>query len=260
MNRCIKALVQGESGSGKSTFAATFPNPSWVVMFDPWGKHFPYVEGFDEVQEEENYIALSNKGELQRIIEFFVDQDSTNPSAYLNFQAALAEKYREIENWAGGTFIFDSLTMAEYSARKLGEHKMIRRGKSGELDGRQPYAFSKERLEEVFLGGVTSLRGINVVLLTHIDEDKDEADGRMVYNPSAPGKLRKLLPSTWGEFYRAHIVYNNTTRSVAYALQTQPSDRYNACTRIGAPNPCAPRYSALFGEEEEESKPVKKGK
>jgi hypothetical protein len=37
-------LVYGEPGSGKTTFAATWPKPLLVIFFDPIGKDLPYLE------------------------------------------------------------------------------------------------------------------------------------------------------------------------------------------------------------------------
>jgi len=35
-------LVYGDTGTGKSTFAASFPKPLLVFCFDPAGKDIPY--------------------------------------------------------------------------------------------------------------------------------------------------------------------------------------------------------------------------
>lgn len=39
----IHVLVYGDAGSKKSVLAASFPQPILVCMFDPAGKHFPYL-------------------------------------------------------------------------------------------------------------------------------------------------------------------------------------------------------------------------
>lgn len=40
----LHVLNYGDSGSGKSTFAATFPKPMIVFMWDPLGKEMPYLK------------------------------------------------------------------------------------------------------------------------------------------------------------------------------------------------------------------------
>ena len=42
--RPIHCLVYGQPGTGKSTFAATFPKPMLVFMFDSFGKEMPYLD------------------------------------------------------------------------------------------------------------------------------------------------------------------------------------------------------------------------
>lgn len=41
----LHVLVYGDFGSGKSTFAATFPKPQLVFCFDAYGKEMPYLKG-----------------------------------------------------------------------------------------------------------------------------------------------------------------------------------------------------------------------
>lgn len=41
----IHVLVYGDFGSGKSTFAATFPKPQLIFCFDAYGKEMPYLKG-----------------------------------------------------------------------------------------------------------------------------------------------------------------------------------------------------------------------
>lgn len=40
----LHALVYGEAGTGKSSFAATWPKPILVLFFDPVGKDMPYIQ------------------------------------------------------------------------------------------------------------------------------------------------------------------------------------------------------------------------
>lgn len=45
----IHMMQYGDSGVGKSQFAATFPKPMLVFMFDGAGKEIPYMKYHDFV-------------------------------------------------------------------------------------------------------------------------------------------------------------------------------------------------------------------
>ena len=80
----IHVLVYGEPGAGKSTFAATFPNPKIVMMFDPMGKETPYLKKgrVTELVEMKNFryrdiLHPKKDVTITRVMNFF---DATSPS------------------------------------------------------------------------------------------------------------------------------------------------------------------------------------
>lgn len=244
----VHVLVFGESGSGKSTFAATFPKPMLVFAFDPYGKDTPYLRaGVPEPLIEAapgamtpHRIVRSKKGELKIQLEYFLDADPQKPTAYERFMLRLNafRESREHEQWA--TLVVDSVTFMELAARKWSQYVLNATTK----EPRQWYAFSTDALEESLMlrfGAIPS----NVVVVAHIDKDKDEVHGSFVRNPAAPGRLRERLASAFGEFYRAYVDRGDDG-AVQHWLQTRGSQMFPAASQIGAPNPCPPHYEALW--------------
>lgn len=254
----IHCLVYGESGTKKSTFAASFPTPILVFFFDPLGKDAPYLRRgmpsglipsqFSDFSQQEIYPADPTDGDNLLIrLEYFPDPFPQRPVAYPTFLARFAQLQshlfgvRPIEGEpAWKTIVFDSATFMELAARKYAQYILDPTSK----DPRRWYGASKEQLEETLMIAAGSLN-VNVVTLCHVDEDKDEAGGFMVRNPSLPGKLRKSAASGYGEFYHSFIQADSNGAPVHY-LQTQGDALYNAGSQILAPNRCPPEYRALW--------------
>lgn len=244
----MHVLAYGEAGSGKSTFAATFPKPMLVCAFDPLGKDVPYLKKGEPQKIVEEPIGdidgvtvrcrsvLSAKGQEIIKLVYFHDKKITAPQAYAAFLALIV--VTPLEAWK--TVVIDSVTNMELLARKDAQYRLNPTAR----DPRQWWASSTDSLEEhlmMTLSGVDT----NVVVLAHIDKDKDELHGNFVHNPSAPGRLRSRLASAFGEFYRVFIGIDEEGVST-HMLQTKGSPDYNAFSGISAPNPSVPVYSALF--------------
>jgi hypothetical protein len=272
-------LIYGRSGAGKSRFLTTFPKPARIFMFDAHGKDTQYLrfggKSYTELVDRDfspkqdggcivpcRYI-LNAKGEIAMEILYFHDEEWVTgeqryytdgnwkvekgvgvprPTAYPRFLNVMATFTNEASaRW--GTIGLDSTTSFALAARRWGQYTMNPFSK----EPRQWFAFATDRLEEMLNGRWLSLRS-NVVLLCHIDQDKDELHSEMVYNPAAPGRLAKAdgLPSQYGEFYRLHVLRDKESGSIERLLQTENDGRYNASSQIGAPDPSVPHYEALW--------------
>ena len=133
---------------------------------------------------------------------------------------------QEIDAGHWATVVHDSITFMEYRAR---------------CDDK--YRLNVGAIELMLYGHFASMN-INVVTLCHIDEKKDEVNGEIVRNPSAPGTLSKRLAAAYGEQYRAY-----TTRDgdkINYLIQSINNGLYSAQTHINVPNPCYPHYESLW--------------
>lgn len=252
----LKVVVYGDAGAGKSTFAATWPTPILVLAFDPIGKDMPYMKrgksqamGIKVVGSNPTTGAavtipmrkvVSPKGRLLIQIEHYIDSNPREPQAYPKFQARFNDLTEEYDIWK--TVVFDSVTFLELAARKYHQYLLNPNTKNP----LQWFGGATDLLEELLMIQVGAMP-CNVVIVAHIDEDKDEVNGVFVRNPKAPGRLGKGkgLPAAMVEVYRAFV--GRDERGVSrYMLQTASDSIYNCATRVDAPNPCAPNFKSLW--------------
>lgn len=244
-------LIYGDSGAGKSTSAATFPTPQLVFSWDPYGKEQPYKKrwlaegGRIEVGTTPDGIeveyVLDAQGTLQVQIEHFIDADPRKPSVYSAFLKRMDQFGKdELQEWKNGTVIVDSVTFMELAARKWAQYQLNANSK----EPRQWYASSTEMLEEMLMIRFGRLV-MNVVVVAHIDEDKDEINGEIIRNPSMPGRMRKRSPAGYSEVYRQYVVRDDKGRRV-HLWQTRNDGRWNCSTQWEVPDPCVPAWGELW--------------
>jgi hypothetical protein len=240
----IHVLDYGDTGSGKSTFAATFPKPILVLFFDPFGgKDMPYTNGAESVGDVIEspygyYRDIMHKDGLIRL-EYYQDKNPQEPETYAKFLQRMTVIDGEIDAGYWVTIVHDSITFMEYRARCDDKYRL----NVGAKDGRQHYAASKDAIELMLYGHFASMN-INIVTLCHIDEKKDEVNGEIVRNPAAPGTLSKRLAAAYGEQYRAFTVRDGD--KINYLIQSINNGLYSAQTHINVPNPCYPHYESLW--------------
>ena len=256
----IHLICYGNAGNGKSTLAATFPKPILVQMWDPLGKEraytrgYPTVEVVDEVVDEKgNTIRVTNcknaKGRLRIRIEHYLSTDPEKPEAFRNFRNYVGGLQERIAQYKIQTLVTDSVTFMELAKRKEEQYVLNATSNRGnKADGRQWYASSMNALEDHIMIRMAAYP-INVVVIAHINEMKDDSSGVVLHNPAAPGQLGKKMPAGYAELYRAHV-----TRDVDgerhYVLQTQADNLFNAGSSIPAPDGCANTYDALWADIE----------
>ena len=242
-------LLYGEVGSGKSSGAGTWPKPMLVCMWDPLGKERPYFytrsgkpRGVLTRFKEGNVLVdemRDDAGELLVRIEHYIDAVVKEPHAYSDFLARMVRLHDDIAKWNLQTLVIDSVTFMELAARKEQQYRINPQAR----EPRQWFAGSTDTLEEVLMIQLGSVP-INVVVLAHVDEDRDELHGTMVRNPSAPGRLRKRSPAGYGEVYRSYVQRNGD--DTMYLWQTRSDQFYNALSLFNVPNPCHQGYKELW--------------
>jgi hypothetical protein len=253
----IHCLVVGDYGSGKSTFANTFPKPMLVMFFDAFGKEFPYMrtgevsELFsDEKSDWVRTVKSTKDGRLLKRIEYYHELAwvepveitrkagksirDVNPTVYNTFLKRMAGFHHEYAEWA--TIVLDSVTPFEIAARRWDQFVLNPQAE----DARQWYGASKDMLERMLFTRFAGLP-MNVVVLCHIDDEKFEHQGKQRRVPMLPGKLRGSLGSQYQEVYHQYV-----TDQGEYLLQTKTDAMFACTSAIGAPNPCPATYEALW--------------
>lgn len=195
----FKCIGIGDIGTGKSTFAATFPTPGYVFNFD--NKVAAYLGGDWE------YIDI--------------------PTSPVGWVAAEKEKgivAKEVKAVKFKTIVIDSVTSLHTLAV---ERAMQIDPKRSEINGpiwNVHYQMAAE-LTANFIRTVMSW-DCNIVVLVHYEAIKDEQGNIIAYEPLLPGKQAVKIPGLFDEIYR---FYTKTKGGVTqYKLGTVPKGLYKA--------------------------------
>jgi len=249
--------------------ASTFPKPMLVFCFDHNQKEMPYRKGGEDlglslkkIETGENkfieipYRDVKHPDGLTRIEYYNRTDDINNPTAFAYFRTRMGVLHEEYDVWK--TVVVDSVTFMELQARKL-EEKILNplpKGvslyeKGARFDGRTWFAGATSSLEELLCVRLAGL-DMNVVVVAHVDKDKNMISGEIVQVPFAPGRLssRSLLTAAFAEQYRLYTIRDEEGRRLHQA-QTMNRDGFSAGTQIDAPDPVYPHYQALWKDWDE---------
>lgn len=271
----IKTLVYGQTGARKSSFAKTFPKPLLVWQSDSHGKDMPYMrDSFNRALPESSIGPLQEwqivtnpkEGSVINIkyrdiihpdglvrIEYYHDENPEEPHAFADWRMRRSLFWQEFNNWA--TVVADSLTQWEIAARL--QHKYVLNPQADkEFKSRDPrkwFGGSTDDIEEALKVAFLSFP-MNVVVIAHVDQDRDESAvmGITARNPMAPGRLRGTLAQQYSEMYYAYIYQDPGTKQRLGLLQTQTNSMFNAASQIGAPDPCYGHYDSLWENYDKE--------
>lgn len=257
----IHVICYGDTGTGKSTFGATFPTPGLIFQFDPLDKSGPYLRsGRPQERQEGEFgpfrdVLMNKKDELKWRVEYFHDMEMgkigkkgrpDGISAYRRFRNRVDRLYDELDQWR--TIIVDSTTYMELAARKFEQYVLnadaVGQGKQ------QWWAGSTETMEEMLMCVFANFP-CNVVVIAHLAPDKKRVKtgaDNLVLSLNAPGRLGRTLPTGYGESYHAYVQEDDNDQA-QFWLQTRSNDEFFAGSQIQAPNPCAPNYKALWVPE-----------
>ena len=118
----LHTLIYGVPHAWKSTFAATYPKPMVVFMFDPIGKEFPYFKegkaikrvGQDQFGTQVTEV-YDEKDKMMIRVESYTDVDYENPTAADRFSHRIVQFRQEVQYWR--TAVVDSVTFMELAFR-----------------------------------------------------------------------------------------------------------------------------------------------
>lgn len=244
----VHAAIMGESGAGKSRLASQFPKPMLVLQTDPIGNEQEYLErGELDPQEytgeqEQPIMLVKSRVDGRTIIQIeqYHDAIPEAPRAFTQLLSRSASIPADIAAGKWKTVVLDGYTFFDYLARKRRQYDRGFMPADGKVN-----VWSTADVEEFVFGRMAGWR-CNVLLLCHIDEDKDEQHGTFIRNPKAPGKMRKGTSGAFQELYRVYVDGVDEAGRPKYRIQTQPDGRFNCKTRIAAPDNVEPSYKGLF--------------
>lgn len=212
----FKGLIYGESGAGKTCFAASFPGPIEYWDFDHKASSFVrYMEGDARLNDIDVY-QFSQLDPNKRIPAWEVRA---------NFVQGLKSKGAPLPF---KTLVLDSITtfsmmiMDDYIVRS---QTGIKRAIQG-INALQDYQLFEKHMSQI-ITGLLSLE-CNVVMLAHVSTEKDESTGQIMRQPLIPGKaLGPKLPMWFEEVYVARVLQDGKR-----VLQTQAKGGFVArCQR-----------------------------
>lgn len=221
----IKLLLQGDAGSGKSCFAASFPGPTLYLDFD--GKANSAARYINDTPHLDNIDVRNLR------TSFSVDP----VNAFLKIIMELSEKCI----WQ--TIVLDSITTFSASclAHIVKTNPGLKRNTTaqGVQPGIQDYGILKREFRTLIPG----LLGLpcNVIMNAHLTTEKDELTGEIVRGTMMDGSFGQELPIHFEEVWRAYVDAGGQ-----HLAQTKSDFRYKCRTQIpNLPNPLKLNYQEL---------------
>lgn len=156
----VKLLVYGQAGAGKTSLIKTLPNP---VVLSAEG-------GLLSIQDADiPFIEVTNMEELQEAYVWFRDSDEAK-----QFDTVALDSISEVAE-----------VVLQYELKKV-------------KDGRQAYGELNTTMQEL-IRSFRDLPGKHVYFSAKLEKSQDEM-GKLLYNPSMPGKsLTQGLPYFFDE-------------------------------------------------------------
>lgn len=231
-NSNMKVLLYGNSGTGKTCAACSWPTPMLYLDFDSKVDSAAsfYADDKERLSGIE-VVDLSAKMDQDPIEEMMKIIDKE----LIPQQKSGQMKYK--------TLVIDSLTT--FSSAVLSHIVKTNPGikrvqtKQGFQPGMQDFGILKRELTKL-IPGILSLP-LNVVMLAHIKVDRDEVTGELIRGPHMDGSFAADLPIYFKEVYRTFV------ENKKYVAQTQSDLSYNCRTQIkGLPEKIELKYSELI--------------
>lgn len=230
VNKFLKVLAFGKSGTGKTCFAAGFPTPMLILDFD--GKA--------------NSAAAFFKNDPERLSGITVESlppkdDGSSEARFMEIIEMLSAQQRagKLEY---ATIVVDSLTtMSSMLLRHIVKtNPGIKRpvSKQGLQPCMQDYGILKREFARL-IPGLISLEA-NVVMLGHISITKDENTGEIIRGVALDGSFGQELPIYFEEVYHTYV------KDGKYMAQTQADFRFMCRTQRGLPKEIELNYNNLL--------------
>jgi len=193
----LSAAVYGKSGTGKTTFGASFPKPFFLD-----------IDGG----------LLSVRGQDVSYVDLTPGKGVTWP----NILDAIAEGKKDDYE----SIIVDSLTgLADLCMESV--LQLNRR--SGQKPNFDDWAAYANKIKDFIVRLLAS--GKNTLLICHEAPDKDELTGHVWMLPAIQGQMKSRISNYFDEFYHAEVEQTHGKPS-NYRLLARPSSIYTAKSRL----------------------------
>ena len=207
----LKIMSVGESGTGKSVFAASFPTPGFIFDF---GKEILSYQGLDFDYEQ---YEISAKGWGQFEMDFGKIKKCLKEGTRLNGSPGVYQ-----------TIIVDNISAMSDICMEKAMQLDGKRSLTGGPLWQVHYAMVKNLME----GRLRQLLNLecNLVFIAHLDTIKDETGAVIGVEPSLTGKLSSDVPSYFDEVY--YHTHKREGGEVKWYIQTVPLGRNHGRSRL----------------------------
>jgi hypothetical protein len=209
----LKVMSVGESGTGKSIFASSFPTPGFIFDFG------------DEI--------VSYRGK-----DFDYEQYDLSAQGWGKFERDLVEVKKRVDQGKYQTVIVDNISaMTDVCMERALQLDPKRSPTGGPLWGVH-YSMVKNLME----GRLRQLINLqcNLVMIAHLEVIKDEEGAVVGVEPSMTGKLSADIPGYFSEVY-----YHTTRREggdTKWLIQTVPIGRNHGRSRLSGKERLLPDF------------------
>jgi len=188
-------LVYGASGSGKTTFAGTFPKPFFVNL----------RAGMSAVRKKK-LPFYTPKGFAEMIL-------PSIPENVLEYETVVFDQMTE----AARLIMQDALRMASREKPQLQDWQLV-----------------IERLRKIIVAYVDQLLDKHVVFIAEEHLEKSEDTGTIFWLPDVPGKFATQIAQFFDCVFHLRLGYNVETKTRGHWMLTEPDTMYpQAKNRFG---------------------------
>lgn len=225
----LHTLVYGNSGTGKTTFAGTFPDPYF----------FDFNQGM-----------LSLRGENIAYDEYY--DNLRRPDAYLKFLAQIEKFKRDVKPFK--TLVIDDWTSLGESTMR---HIQLMNSNLDKTPNLHEWQMLVKKMHEALYD--MKLLDVNIVAVALEEILKDDITGEIKNQPLIIGKkLSERSPGWFDEVYRCQVGRDKDRKPV-YQILTTSARRYVAKSRLSGRLHCfeeleVPDYGELMKKIKEGGK------
>lgn len=232
----LKLMLYGDSGTGKTCFAAGAEGPVYFADFD--GKLSSARNFFRDQPEKLKEIHFDS---------FQIDKTKPRDLPFARFHEKLLELDKLVHEgkFPYKTFVVDSgTTYVEQMLREIIRQNPGVSRPSKDVPARIDYM----TLTQFFGNYLSKILSFpcHVIFIAHIKTDKDESTGKIEYTPAFPGQTARKIPIYFEEVYRT-FTETGKDGKLQYLAQTQSGAKFICRSQIpNIPNPVELSFSTLL--------------